>query len=353
MASMKNVRIGELAVGAGRPAALVAEIGINHNGDMVLAKRMIEAAARAGATSVKFQNYRTTDFIADRTSTYRYVSNGSTIVESQYEMFKRCELAGDDLADLKRACDRAGVIFHSTPTNSDGVAELVKIGAQVMKNGSDYLTNLDLIASMGQTGLPTVLSTGMATVAEIDDAVRAFRTTGNDAVILLHCTSSYPAQARDLHLQKIGALAATFDCPVGFSDHSEGVTAAIAAVTLGACWIEKHFTIDRTLPGPDQHFSSDEAEFTALVRAVRFVETALIDAPVGATDREAASRAEFRLSCQSARPLPAGHLLAPGDVLFRRPGTGLPPKMATVLIGRRLVRDVPENHVLSWEDVSA
>lgn len=322
---MIPIRIGRRQVGSGSPCFLVAEIGLNHNGDVDLARRAIDAAAKAGADAVKFQSYRTEDFLADRSLTYRYVSRGRTVVEPQYEMFKRCELDASALAELKAHADRRGIVFHSTPTSEAGVRQLVELGVPVLKNGSDYLAHLPLIRAMGRTELPTVLSTGMATVAEIDAAVRAFRGTGNERLILLHCTSSYPTLPRDAHLRKIGSLAAAFDCPVGFSDHTRGVAAAAAAVVLGACWIEKHFTLDKTLPGPDHHFSADPAEFWALVEAVRTVEDSLGDARLGPAPSELEGRREFRLSCVTARPLPAGHVVREHDVLFRRPGTGLSP----------------------------
>ena len=325
------------------PAYLVAEIGINHNGDMDLAKRSIDAAKSAGADAVKFQNYRTEDFIRDRTLTYTYKSRGKTITEPQYDMFKRCEISVEQLAELKRYCDQVGVDVHSTPTSDEGVRTLVDLGVGVLKNGSDYLGNLALIEAMGRTGLPTVLSTGMATIADIDEAVRTFRATGNENLILLHCVSSYPAPAETLNLAKIPALASAFDCLVGFSDHSQGSVAAVGAVALGACWIEKHFTIDRDLPGPDHWFSSDAAEFKELVEGVRLIEAARGSARIEPSAAELDMRSIARLSCVASRPLAAGATLAAGDIAFKRPGTGLPPSFAPRLVGRRLACYVADN----------
>ncbi|MGZ3518893.1 MAG: N-acetylneuraminate synthase family protein [Vulcanimicrobiaceae bacterium] len=349
----KSIRIGDRVVGRGHPAMLVAEIGINHNGDLDLAKKTIEAAARAGAVSVKFQSYRTEDFIPDRSLTYAYTSQGRRVEESQYDMFKRCELSADDVRELRRHCDAVGIVFHSTPFSVEGIAQLVELGVPVLKNASCYLTNLEMIAAMGATGLPAALSTGMATLSEIDDAVRTFRATGNDGLVLLHCTSEYPAPPEHLHLPKIRALAEAFDCVTGFSDHSEGYTAAVAAVALGACWIEKHFTLDHGLPGPDHWFSSNESEFAELVRAVRAAESALTDAPIGPTDTERVNREEYQLSCQSRAPLNAGHVLSQEDIAFRRPGRGLPPKMAGILVGRTLAHDIAAGHVLQLEDLAS
>lgn len=344
------IRIGERAIGKGRPTFIVAEVGINHNGDLDLARRAIEAAAEAGADSVKFQNYRTEDFILDRSLTYTYETAAGPVTESQYEMFKRCELDRPALVELKRHCDSVGVVFHSTPTGPDGIEDLVAVGAPLLKNGSDFLVHGPVIRAMAHTGLPTVLSTGMATLAEIDEAVRTFREAGGRDLMLLHCTSSYPTPDADVHLRKIPALATAFGVPVGFSDHSWGVTAAIGAVTLGACWIEKHFTVDRGLPGPDHRFSSDPVEFAELVAAVRAVERQLGASAIGPTESERRGRDEFRLSCVAANDLASGATLSEGDIAIRRPGNGLPPAAAEWLWGRVVARPLPAGHVFTPED---
>jgi N,N'-diacetyllegionaminate synthase len=316
---------------------LVAEIGINHNGDMQLAERMIRAAKEAGADAVKFQNYRTEDFLSDHSLTYSYQSGGREITESQFEMFKRCELTEGDLAKLKHCCDAQGVAFFSTPTNPAGVDALVALEAAYIKNGSDYLGHLPLIRHMARTGRPTILSTGMATEQEIADAVDAFRTAGGRDLTLLVCTSAYPTPTESVHLRRIPALAEKFRCVVGFSDHTAGCEAAVASVCLGASIIEKHFTTDRKLAGPDQWFSSDPAEFAELVKRVRAIERMLGASTLQPTAAEARSRAEFRLSCVAARELRAGEVVQREDVVFRRPGTGLPPSGVEFLIGRSLL----------------
>ena len=350
MHSAPCIRIGNRIIGPGQPCFIAAEVGINHNGDMDLARRCIDAAAAAGADAVKFQNYATTDFLDDDKLTYTYKSQGQTITESQWEMFKRCELSEQQLAELKMHCDSAGVIFFSTPTSEAGARTLRSLGAPLIKNGSDFLTHLDLIRVMASLQLPTVLSTGMATVEEIDDAVRAFRETGGQDLVLLHCTSSYPTPPEDINLTRIPALGERFGCLIGFSDHSEGSTAAVGAVALGACFIEKHFTLNRNLPGPDHWFSSDPVEFSALVQSVRHVEVALGSSQLEPTASEALGRAAFRLSCLAATDLPSGTHLKRDHIAYRRPGTGLPPKVAPELLGRALRRSVSRGHIFTWED---
>lgn len=348
---MQSVTIGNRQLGPGKPVVIAAEVGINHNGDPALALECIDAAADCGADAVKFQNYHTEDFVTDRKLTYSYSSNGQIVTEPQYEMFKRCELTPGILAKLKERADKRGLLFHSTPTSESGIDILARLGVRVLKNGSDYLTNLPLIQAMGRTTLPTVLSTGMATLAEIDDAVRAFRETGNTSLLLLHCTSAYPTPASDVNLRKIPALAAAFDCPVGFSDHTDGVTAAVGAVALGACWIEKHFTLCKSAPGPDHHFSCDPIELAALVHAIRFTEKALGSSRIAPAASEQAGRRDFRLSCVAARPLPPGHRIGEGDLEYRRPGTGIAPNQRQLLVGRALRHQVDAGELLQLADV--
>jgi N-acetylneuraminate synthase/N,N'-diacetyllegionaminate synthase len=347
---MRTVRVGKRLVGEGQPCFLAAEVGINHNGNLELAHRSIDAAADAGADAVKFQNYRTEDFVSDRLLTHEYLSQGKKVVESQYDMFKRCELAPEKLRELREHCDRRGVIFFSTPTSESGIEELVEIGVPLLKNGSDYLVNLPLIRAMARTSLPTVISGGMATFTDVKDAVDAFRGAGGRDLILLHCTSSYPTPPEDVHLRKMAALSAAFDCAVGLSDHTVGNVAAIGAVALGACMIEKHFTLDRNLPGPDHWFSADPAEFRALAEAVRSVEKSLGSAELKPAASEQLGRRDYRLSCVAARELPAGHRLLTSDIAFRRPGSGFPPKEVENLLARELVRSIPPGHVFADED---
>lgn len=326
-------------------------MGINHNGDLDLAHALIDAAAEAGADAVKFQNYRTEDFVADRALTHGYVSQGRQVVEPQAELFKRCELNPEALLGLREHCDRRGVVFFSTPTGEPGLADLVRVGTPLLKNGSDYLGHLPLVRSMAKTGVPTVISAGMATLAEIDDAVRAFREAGGTDLILLHCTSQYPTPPEDVHLRKIPALAAAFGCPVGLSDHSVGIAAAIGAVALGACFIEKHFTLDRALPGPDHRFSCDPAELRALVNSVRTVERSLGRSVIGPTEAEVVERRGGRLSCVAARDLRADETILESDLAFRRPGTGLPPGAVSWLAGRRLRREMRAGALIQLSDI--
>lgn len=338
---MQTIKIGNKEIGAGSPSYIVAEIGINHNGDMDLAKKTVLAAKASGADAVKFQNYKTEDFVPTKNLEYEYISQGKKVKEFQYDMFKRYELSDEQVIELKSFCDANSVDFHSTPTNCYGVDLLKKIGVNVLKNGSDYLTNLDLIEYMGKSGLPTVLSTGMAVVSEIDDAVTIFRDTGNSNLILLHCTSRYPTPAEDVHLKKIKTLRDTFGVVAGFSDHSEGAWAAVGSIAYGAVWIEKHFTLDKNLLGPDHRFSSDPDDFAQLVSGLRFIEKAIGQSQLGPTEYEYKSRENFRLSCCASRDMEKGEVVKQSDVAyFRLEKLGISPKHIQMIAGRTTVKKI-------------
>jgi N-acetylneuraminate synthase/N,N'-diacetyllegionaminate synthase len=346
---LKPVTIAGRKVGAGYPVFIVAEIGINHNGDMTLAKEAIDAAAEAGVDSVKFQNYRTEDFVADRSLMFTYKSQGKEVTESQYEMFKRNEIGAEEIVQLKEYCDKKNIVFHSTPTSEDGIQDLLDVDTAVLKNGSDYLSHVKLVEAMGKSGLPTVLSTGMATVTDIDEAVTTFRRTGNNNLIVLQCTSNYPTAAQDVHLAKMQTISRTFGCQTGLSDHTEGTVAAIGATLLGGCWIEKHFTIDRNLPGPDHWFSSDPDEMKALVHDVRAAEQMTGNPALVNEDAEEFSQQNYRLSCVAVKDFKKGHTLLEEDIDFQRPGHGLRPSNAHLLVGRTLNQDVKTAQVFTMD----
>lgn len=347
----RNIYLDKRVLGEKGACFIVAEIGINHNGDMDLAKAMITAAVKAGVDAVKFQNYKTEDFVLDKSITYDYEQNGVTISESQWAMFKRCELSEKQLVELKLFCDEKEVVFLSTPTSIDGLDILKDIGSCLVKNGSDFLTNPELISAMGASGLLTVLSTGMATVGEIDDAVCWFAEAGGEDLILLHCTSSYPTPDDEVNLNRIRVLSETFGCLSGFSDHSQGITAAIGARVLGACFIEKHFTTDKGLPGPDHRFSADAREMKELVNAVRSIDKMLGLPAIVPTPSEQNGRRQFRLSCVAADNIEAGTIINDEHILYGRPGTGIQPKNKWILLDRKLKKNISKGQPFHKDDI--
>lgn len=367
MSKLKPIKIEDRLVGPDQPVFIVAEVGINHNGDMALAKESIDAAAEAGADSVKFQNYHVDDFVTDRSLMFTYKSQGKEVTESQYEMFLRNQIDFDDIQMLKEHCDKRGVVFHSTPTNQNGIDDLVKVGTDLMKNGSDFLSNVEFVSALGETGLATILSTGMAIEEDIAESVDFFRRTGNDNLIVLQCTSNYPTAPEDVHLAKILSISEKFDCLSGLSDHTVGTLAGTAQTVLGGCLIEKHFTLDKNFAGPDHWFSCDPQELETLVRDVRAAENlpkgieslrkeipeAIPMIGSGSLEldpEEAYSRENYRLSCVASKSLSAGHTIEKNDVMYQRPGTGWRPSYAPELYGKVLNADVERSHIFNEDD---
>lgn len=344
--------VADRKIGIGQPCFVVAEIGVNHNGDIDIARDSIKAAAAAGADAVKFQNFRAEEFIVDRTLTYSYENNGKKVTEKQFEMFKRLELPRDSLAELKELCDSLNVIFFSTPMSQAGINDLVAIDTRILKNGSDALTHLPLIQAMGKTGLPTVISTGMGDETDIQNAVNTFRETGNDQLILLACTSMYPTPPEQANVSRVESLATRFDSLTGFSDHTDGTIAAIASICYGSCFLEKHFTIDRSLPGPDHHFSINPLDLTELVRSIRITESSVGNGSISPAAGESKGRCEYRLSCFSGSALKKGATLKEGDVVFSRPGTGIAPKDLKKILGKQAKREIHEGEMLDRNDFS-
>ena len=349
----QNIRLKERSVGVLQSCFIVAEIGINHNGDMGLAKEEIDAAVEAGADSVKFQNYYTEDFVKDHNIeiSYKTYDGGQNlpVKESQFELFKRNELSRKNLEELAEFCCDRKINFHSTPTSQKGINDLLGVGVDILKNGSDFLPNIDFIQALGRTGLPTVLSTGMSTVGEIDDAIQAFRETGNDQLIVLHCNSTYPTEDEDVNISRVKTISDTWGVLSGFSDHTWGISAAVLSVAMGGCWIEKHFTLSKKLKGPDHRFSLDPLELKSLVTAVRASEKQLGNAVLGPTETEQISRTSFRLSCVAASDINPGREISKEDIVFSRPGTGIKPNLADILVGRKILKPIKEGQIFDFE----
>ncbi len=349
---MKTVKFGEIEVGDGRPPYIIAEIGSNHNGDMDLCRKLIDAAADAGAHAVKFQSWSETTLIAreeyDRNTEY---SDKKKHFGSLREMVKAYQLTPDQHREAHAHCQKRGIAFCSTPFSPEEADLLEELDVPFFKVASMDIVYPRLLRHIARKGRPMVISTGMATMAEIEQAVETVRGEGNDMIVLLHCISIYPPDYEMIHLRNMETLRRAFEVPVGFSDHSLGTAIPLAAMALGACVIEKHFTLDKDMEGWDHAISADPAEMRTIVEEGRNIFTALGSTRRTVTEAEHEKRKKFRRSLVIRRPLPKGHVLTEDDLDAKRPGTGVPPADISRVIGRTLARDLGEDDVLYWSDL--
>lgn len=337
------------AIGAGHACFVIAEAGVNHNGDLRLAMRLVEAAADAGADAVKFQTFNADRLVTRSAPKARYQQDETGGGESQHAMLKALELPPDAFRQIQARCQELGILFLSTPFDDESVDLLDALAVPAFKVGSGELTNLALLRHVASRGKPVILSTGMSTMAEVAEAVTAVRGSGNRELALLHCVSSYPAPPGEVNLRAMAALEAAFHVPVGYSDHTVGMAVPLAAVALGAAIIEKHFTLDPGLPGPDHRFSSPTDELAALVRGIRIVESALGNARKQPVPSEADTARVARRSLVAARAIPAGVVITDDLIAVQRPGTGLPPSMRRQIVGRTARTPIQAGELLSLE----
>lgn len=313
---------------------ILAEAGINHNGSLKFAKKMIRVAKKSGADAIKFQTFKASEIVLDNKLKYSYKSRGVIKRESMQQIFKRCEFTKDEWRSIKKECLKQKIIFLSTPQNISDLNLLLKLGVPAVKIGSDDLTNIPMLVRMAKNNLPLILSTGMATLAEIRKTVDALY---GRKIILLVCTSEYPSKAASLNLKRILTLRREFpSIPVGFSDHSVGEQAASIAAALGACVFEKHFTLDHNLEGPDHWFSADPGELHKWVKAIRTTFVMLGSGLVQPTAAERKNKKIFRRFLVTNRPIEKSQILSANDLVARRltKGRGLNPSLLPSLIGR-------------------
>ena len=274
---MKKIKAGDRYIGEDEPCFIIAEAGVNHNGDINLARKLIDVAVEAGADAVKFQTFKAEEVVTKGAEKADYQKKTTGLKESQFEMLKRLELTGRDFEELFAYAQRKDIIFLSSPFDKGSVDLLDRLGVPAFKVGSGEITNFPLLKHIARKKKPIILSTGMSTLGEVEEALEVIRKDGATDIILLHCVSSYPAKMEDMNLKVIETLRHAFKLPVGLSDHSIGIAIPVAAVSLGACVIEKHFTLDKNLPGPDHRASLEQDELKQMVKAIRDVEKAMGD----------------------------------------------------------------------------
>ncbi len=328
---------------------IIAEAGVNHNGDMGRAREMVAAAAVSGADYVKFQSFRTEDLVATGTGTAAYQAR-NTGEDDQASLLRGVELDIADIELLAVSCAENGIGFICTAFDVADLDRLVAAGMDCLKIASGELTNHPALRDAAAFSIPILLSTGMATLQEVESAVNTLRDAGADDVTLLHCTSLYPAPMNTLNLRAISTMAEHFGLPIGYSDHSLGDQAAVAAVALGACVIEKHFTLDRSFPGPDHAASLEPRELAEMIVKLRDISAALGDGEKRPASGEVDVARLVRRSWHAARDLSAGHVISAGDVVLKRPAHGLPPVASPV--DRTLARALQADVAITTRDLA-
>lgn len=349
---VSSFKIAGRAIGAGHPCFVIAEAGVNHNGDMQKAKRLIRAAKDAGADAVKFQS-----FVAERLVTldapkadYQIRNTGSK--ESQFQMLKKLELSEHDHKLLIEYARETGILFLSTPFDEVSADLLESMKLPAFKLPSGELTNHAFLTHVARKRKPMIVSTGMSTLAEVAAAVKAIEGAGDPPLALLHCTSSYPADPREANLRAMETMRKKFGRPTGYSDHTLGVEVSLGAVALGATIVEKHLTLDRKLPGPDHAASLEPGDFARLVRGIRIIEQSLGHGRKELARGESNTVKIARKSLVAARSIVKGAIFTVDTLAVRRPGTGLPPTDLDRVVGKKASKYIPAGEVITREMVA-
>lgn len=331
-----------------KPILIIAEAGVNHNGDLALAKQLIDVAADAGADLVKFQTF-SADRLATRQakkSDYQSVTTGNT--ETQHQMLSRLELSANMHHELIAYCAKCNIGFFSTGFDIESVNFLMSLGINHFKIPSGEITNLPYLRHIGQFSKPVILSTGMSMMGDIEAAINVLEQAGTarPLITVLHCTTEYPTPMAEVNLHAMQSMQAAFGVAVGYSDHTAGIEVAIAAAVLGATVIEKHFTLDRNLPGPDHKASLDPDELKAMVSAIRNIEIALGDGIKRLTPSESLNKPVARKSLVASKAIHVGEVLSAENIITKRPGTGISPMRWDEVIGRKAVRDFAADELI-------
>lgn len=331
---------------------IIAEAGVNHDGDINLAKKLIDAAKEAGADAVKFQTWVTELLVTEDSRSAEYQQN-NTGVESQFELLKSLELSHEDFAQLKQYAEAQDILFLSTPDEEVSAQFLVDLGMPLIKVGSGELTNLPFLHFLSAKGLPMIISTGMSNMDEVKTAVETIHSTGNQDLTILHCVSNYPAPPEECNLRAMQTMAKKFNCPVGYSDHTTGIDICLAAVAMGATVIEKHITLDCAMAGPDHSCSTEPAEFAQMVQSIRKIEQSLGDGIKRPTPSELETKKIVRKEIMAAKDLKTGDILKLSDLCLKRSnGSGIPAEHIHEIIGRQLQQDKSKNQPIPYDSLS-
>jgi len=342
---MNVFEINGRKVGEGFPVYVIAEIGSNHNGEYGIALEMIDRAKEAGCDAVKFQTFRAKDHYSVYTPLH------SKYDKNIHELIEELEIDRSWHAKLKKYCDGKGIDFFTSPCDRESVDEMKALGCGVLKVASFDMTDVTLVEYMAKTGLGVILSTGLAAMGDIENAVNACRRAGNGNFALLQCTSLYPAPAHLSNLRAMDTMARAFGCVTGYSDHTMGDHIPVAAVAMGAKIIEKHFTLSRVMSGPDHPFAIEPDELKAMVEKIRDVEQAFGDGMKNGARDEEKENFGLRRSIIAARDIAVGSVITADDIVIKRPGYGILPQFRDIVTGRTAKRDIKADEWITWEMV--
>lgn len=338
-------------IGEAMPIFIVAEAGVNHNGSLKLARKLVDAAIHAGCGAIKFQTFNASSMISKFAPMANYQQANIGRKYAQLELIKKLELSGKDFILLKKYCDKKGIMFFSTPFDEESVDFLDNLGVCCFKVGSGDLDNLPLLELIVKKGRPVIVSTGMSTIGEISEAVEIFRKNRNNKICLLQCTSNYPAMPEDINLKAMATLRKKFGLLVGFSDHSTGIEISLAAVALGAVIIEKHLTLNRNMKGPDHKASLNPTEFKSLVEGIRKIESALGNGVKRIMKSELNTCKVARKSIVANRDIATGQIIEKEHLAVKRPDNGLSPKFINNIVGRKARCNIKADEPITWEKV--
>jgi len=330
---------------------IIAEAGVNHNGDINIAKKLVDMAKTCGADAIKFQTFKAEESTGTFAEKAQYQKENDETKESQFDMIKKLELPFENFKEIKAYCGEKEIIFISTPDGFESLNYLINLDIPFIKVGSSEITNPNFLVEIGKTGKPIILSTGMSSLGEVEKALEAIYSTKNRNVRLMHCITDYPTEIEEVNLKAMLTLKEAFKIPVGLSDHTLGFEAAIAAVALGAEFIEKHITLDRDMKGPDHKASMPPDEFEQYVKYIRNTEKLLGDGIKRPTKKEKIIMNEARRSILASMDLKKGTIIEEDMLTYKRPGYGIKPELAYILIGRELKRDLLKDEVIQWKDV--
>lgn len=326
---------------------ILVEAGVNHNGCLETAKKMVDVAKNAGADAIKFQTFKAEKLVSKFAEKAEYQKNNTGIIESQLEMIKKLELSFHNFEELKKYCDNCGILFLSTPFDFESIDFLDNLGMEIWKIPSGEITNLPYLRKVAKKAKKIIISTGMCELNEIADALKVFKNSGIDDISILHCNTEYPTPMKDVNLKAMLTLKDKFNVEVGYSDHTLGIEVPIAAVALGARIIEKHFTLDKNMPGPDHVASLNPIELENMIKSIRNIEIALGLKDKFVTESELKNRNIARKSIVASREIKIGEIYTEDNLTVKRPGNGISPMRWDEIIGKVANKNYEEDEMIS------